>query len=213
MADEKLLRFKTMLRTGSPSLFRHAYRLARSAWPQPASPAMPAHLIEGCRMFATRQDLVADLPSDGVVAEVGTFKGDFARTIRQRCAPKALHLIDVDYSRFRDDELTSDTVIRHCGVSTEILSAFPDETFDWIYIDADHSYAGVRADAEAAGPKLKRGGYLVFNDFAHIDMNLGRYGVHRAAVEFAVANGWRMSHFSYDPHGLYDAAFRKPDQD
>ncbi len=61
-----------------------------------------------------------------------------------------------------------------------MLAQFPDEHFDWIYIDGDHSYEGASRDARVAATKVKPGGHLVFNDFAHADPYLGAYGVHRA---------------------------------
>ena len=65
-----------------------------------------------------------------------------------------------------------------------MLSGFPDAHFDWIYVDADHSYEGLLRDANAAATKVKPGGFLVFNDFAHADPFLGAYGVQRAVADF-----------------------------
>jgi hypothetical protein len=60
-------------------------------------------------------------------------------------------------------------------------------------------------------PLRKRyGGYLVFNDFAHLDPHLGAYGVHRAVVEFAIAKDWPFAWFAYDGAGLYDVALQRP---
>ena len=61
-----------------------------------------------------------------------------------------------------------------------------------------------------AASKVKPGGYLVFNDFAHADPYLGAYGVHRAVIEFAVTRGWTFAWWAYEPHGLYDVALRRP---
>jgi len=72
------------------------------------------------------------------------------------------------------------------------------------------TYCGVSRDANAAATKVKPGGFLVFNDFAHIDPFLGAYGVHRAVVEFAIARRWRFARFAYEIRGLYDVALRRP---
>ena len=61
-----------------------------------------------------------------------------------------------------------------------MLGDFPDGTFRLDLYDGDHSYEGASRDAAAASSKVKPGGYLVFNDFAHADPYLGAYGVHRA---------------------------------
>ena len=97
----------------------------------------------------------------------------------------------------------------HNGASSTVLAEFPDFYFDWIYIDADHSYAGVSLDAKAAASKIRPGGYLVFNDFAHMDPFLGAYGVHRAVVDFAVTYGWGFAWIAYEPSALYDIALRR----
>jgi predicted O-methyltransferase YrrM len=44
---------------------------------------------------------------------------------------------------------------------------FPDGSFDFIFIDADHSYEGVRADITNYYPKVRKGGILAGHDYAH----------------------------------------------
>jgi predicted O-methyltransferase YrrM len=41
---------------------------------------------------------------------------------------------------------------------------FPDGHFDFVFIDADHSEAGVRSDIEAWAPKVRPGGFLTGHD-------------------------------------------------
>ncbi len=161
-------------------------------------------------MCASRDELVKQLPRRGRVAELGTERGHFARHILAACEPVELHLIDLDFSVL-DQRVANDARVKlHNGMTHEVLAEFPDAYFDWIYVDADHSYAGVSRDAEAAASKVKPGGYLVFNDFAHMDPFLGAYGVHRAVVDFAVTRGWNFALFAYHPWALYDVALRRP---
>ncbi|MFE1599156.1 class I SAM-dependent methyltransferase [Methylobacterium sp. ID0610] len=173
------------------------------------SPQIPAHLLTDCRLLATRQDLARAL-GGGRVAEIGTQHGRFARFILDEVRPERLHVVDLDVSRTDRSVLEDPRVAVHVGFSTAVLSSFEDASFDWIYIDADHSYEGVRADAEAARSKVKPGGYIVFNDFAHADPFLGVYGVHRAATEFLVRHQWPVRFMSYDPNALYDIAVQRP---
>jgi hypothetical protein len=161
-------------------------------------------------MCASRSDLVALLPHCGLIAEVGTDRGHFARHILTVCDPIRLHLIDLDFSLLLPTVAQDARVVMHIGNSHELLASFPDASFDWIYIDADHSYAGVSRDAAAAASKVKPGGYLVFNDFAHMDPSLGSYGVHRVVVDFAVTRGWKFAWFAYEPSALYDVALQRP---
>jgi predicted O-methyltransferase YrrM len=150
------------------------------------------------------------LPRAGRIAEIGTQRGDFARHILATSQPEQLHLVDLDFSSLAADVAKDSRVVMHNGSSHVILRAFPEAHFDWIYIDADHSFAGVSRDAEAAASKVKPGGYLIFNDFAHMDPELGAYGVHRAVVDFAVARQWPFAWLAYEPSALYDVALRRP---
>ena len=174
------------------------------------SPAIPPELLEDCRVVASRQPLVEGLPRGARVLEIGTDRGDFARVILERCAPAELHIVDVDLSRLAADVAADARVTLHKGLSHERIAEFPDAHFDWIYINADHSHAGVAQDAAAAASKLRPGGRLVFNDFAHADPFLDAYGVHRAAVEFAVRQEWPLIFMAYEGAGLYDLALRRP---
>lgn len=207
---ELLKRTEMRLRSRMPNVVRQTYRLARSLGAVETSAPIPPELLADCRFCASREAMLPLLPQGGVVAELGAYRGDFARDIRRLNHPRALHLVDIDYSLFRSEGLDDPSVTRHVGYTDETIAGFPDGHFDWIYIDADHSYAGCLKDAQAAAPKVRPGGYLVFNDFAHIDPWLGRYGVHRAATDFALAQRWSMAFFCFQPSGLYDVAFRRP---
>ena len=58
------------------------------------------------------------------------------------------------------------TKFRHLNELSVTASAlFPDEYFDWIYIDALHTYKGVRDDIQYYWPKLKPGGLFSGHDF------------------------------------------------
>lgn len=210
MARSLLKRTEMRLRKFSPAFVRRAYRLARGFRAVQSAGPFPVEQLADCRFCPSREALIAQLPAAGTVAELGTYKGDFARNILAASRPKHLHLVDIDYTHFDAAGLDGPHVTRHAGLTHDVIATFPDAYFDWIYIDGDHSYEGCLRDARSAAPKVRPGGYLVFNDFAHIDPWMGRYGVHRAATDFAREAGWSMAFFSYDPNGLYDAAFRRP---
>jgi SAM-dependent methyltransferase len=201
--------FELWLRKRLPGGVRQALRLGqhlvRKARP---SPWLPAELINGCQVCASRYALVELLPR-GRVAEIGTNEGVFAKHILAHCEPTELHLVDIEFSLF-DNAIAEDRrVTLHKGLSHQVLASFPDASFDWIYIDADHAAPAVARDARAAAAKVKPGGFLVFNDFAHADPYLGAYGVHNAVVEFAIEQRWRVVWLGYDPNALYDVALQR----
>ena len=205
-----LPRLALSIRGRLPGRLRHMLRLGRHLVVKgQSSMAIPPELLADCRVCASRNELVSHLPRGGRVAEVGTYRGQFARHILA-CGPAELHLIDIDFSLLDPAVAADARVAMHRGLSHEMLAQFPDDHFDWIYIDGDHSYVGASRDARMAATKVKPGGHLVFNDFAHADPYLGAYGVHRAVTEFAVTRGWKFVWWAYEPNGLYDVALQRP---
>lgn len=71
----------------------------------------------------------------------------------------------------------------------EAVERFPDEHFDFIFIDADHSYEGVKRDIDDWYPKVKKGRFLLGHDFRKKRHSLGfKFGVIEAVTEFAHKN-------------------------
>ena len=73
----------------------------------------------------------------------------------------------------------------------EAAKNFPDEYFDLIYIDADHSYEGVKKDLEAWWPKVKKGRFFTGDDYSHqhAPVNGLKFEVIKAVDEFALRVG------------------------
>lgn len=67
-------------------------------------------------------------------------------------------------------------VFLHRSFTENACGSFEDESLDFIFIDADHSYEGVKKDITLWSPKVKTGGYIVGHD---IDWE----GVKRAVEE------------------------------
>ena len=86
---------------------------------------------------------------------------------------------------FKDDNRVS--IIRNYSLESSKL--FDNETFDFIYIDADHTYDAVLSDLEHWYPKLKIGGVISGHDYIDGDYtvsigHLVRFGVMDAVSEF-----------------------------
>lgn len=65
-----------------------------------------------------------------------------------------------------------------------------DNSLDFVFIDADHSYEGCKADIEAWLSKVKPGGYLCGHDYDH-PLKPG-FGVKRAVDEAVARYGWKL---------------------
>ena len=189
----------------------------RSSWweglLQPAPQLREDHLRK-CVVVPERTVLLERLPQGGVVAEVGTLHGEFAREILRIVEPRELHLIDHDIQP-RVHEMAEDASLRnrlhvHQGDSVEMMLTFPDEYFDWIYIDAQHTYDGVKRDIGAARRKIKADGLLVFNDYtvwSYVEMQ--PYGVVAAVNELCIEDGWEIVYLALPCHMYCDVAVRR----
>lgn len=72
--------------------------------------------------------------------------------------------------------------------SAEAAELYDDESVDLVFIDADHTYAAVKADIDAWWPKIKRGRCFGGHDY--------RADLAQAVDEFALANKLHVHHFS-----------------
>lgn len=158
-----------------------------------------------------RRRLLDRMPRGGVCAEIGVWKGDFSDHILRYANPKSLHLIDpwlfqpqfpermygggiaknqddMDciFQGVRERFAGEPRVLIHKGTSADILPAFPNGYFDWVYIDGNHSYEFVLADLRMCMAKTKPGGSIAGDDY-----NWGAgdgYPVRRAVLDFAAQN-------------------------
>lgn len=177
----------------------------------PRAPQLrPKHVVNA-ELLADRYELVRRLKSDAVVAEIGVWRGDFADYLMQFVKPRELHLIDIDFKRFKVRErfasVAGNSPIFHEADSVDVLGSFDDEYFDWIYVDAGHSFDEVWRDADVARRKVKRGGTLVFNDYIFWSHTEARpYGVVQVVNKLCVEFGWQVTHFALHPAMYCDIA-------
>jgi predicted O-methyltransferase YrrM len=179
----------------------------------PAPELRDEHLRE-CRLVANRTALLHQLPKGGVVAELGVLHGEFSREILSIVQPGELHLIDheiqPDVHEMARSPFPRTKLQIHEADSVDALERFPDEYFDWIYIDAQHGYEGVKRDTEAARRKVKTEGLLVFNDYtvwSYVEMQ--PYGVVAAVNELCVMHNWKIVYMAVPPHMYCDVAVRR----
>lgn len=80
--------------------------------------------------------------------------------------------------------------------SYEASLSFPDNYFDFIYIDAAHDYESMVEDLNAWWPKLKPGGILAGHDYISYDViwRGKKCEVFRAVNEFVVEHGVSVDH-------------------
>lgn len=164
-----------------------------------------ARHIANLRIVLNRDAFLEELPKGGIVAEAGVDHGDFSSRILTITKPDQLHLIDVWSSkryhgglegivreRFKQ-ELLEGRVVINLGLSTSVLGGFPEQSFDWIYIDTDHGYKVTAEELAIARTKVKRGGIIAGHDYVTGNWDGGvRYGVVEAVHEFCVRHDWEL---------------------
>lgn len=82
--------------------------------------------------------------------------------------------------------------------SLEAAKDFEDGSLDFVFIDADHTYEGCKADILAWSPKVKEGGLICGHDFQN--PNYPSWGVEKAVAELVVENGYKLEtddHFTW----------------
>lgn len=151
-------------------------------------------------------DLLKEMKLPLIIAEVGTAEGLFAKEMMD-WGTKLLYLID----RWETSGITGDSSFAQewhdnnllqvqdrmavyknrpekyiilQGDSVEMLQHIPDDTLSLLYIDADHSYEGVKRDIETGYSKVVSGGIMAFHDYG----NITDYGVNQAVNEFCINN-------------------------
>ncbi len=159
------------------------------------------------------REILRRLP-DGHVrgAEVGVFRGINARHLLQQKRNLELLLVDrwAEYppgryrqtqdhqSRFsqeRWEHIFNVVLPRHLEFaagryeidrrwSDQAAADVPDRSLDFVFIDGDHSYEGVRSDLIAWARKVKPGGFLGGHDYNHPQEGTC-YGVQKAVDELA----------------------------
>jgi predicted O-methyltransferase YrrM len=128
--------------------------------------------------------LASNIYKNIICAEVGVSSGDHAEAMFYYLKPKELHLVDHWNNNDAALEITKkifegcDNVLIHREDSIVASKSFPDNYFDLVYIDADHSYEAVKLDLKYWYPKVKKGGMLCGHD-------ANRPGVEPAINEFA----------------------------
>lgn len=166
------------------------------------------------RLDKLRGDVIEKyVPKGGIGAEIGVYKGHFSRVLLNRTNPKELHLIDPWYlltarwnwgpeNRSTVDALSDilqknkkkieeKVVFIHINDSVKILDEFPDDYFDWVYIDSTHKYEQTIKELDLSSKKVKASGIICGDDWSP-DPNHRHHGVYKAVNEFIVKNDYKL---------------------
>ena len=154
----------------------------------------------------SRLSLLEKIKPGDACAEIGVLKGDFSEFML-KMDPSKLYLVDpwvsimdiparwhaIDQGELdlikQDvaDKFSSDNRVEIIQkYSIDALGDFEDDSLDWIYLDANHSYSFIQQDLENWWPKLKSGGTMCGNAYQDDDaqVRLLDFGVIPAVDSF-----------------------------
>ncbi|KAL1523570.1 hypothetical protein AB1Y20_018506 [Prymnesium parvum] len=184
-------------------------------------------------------DLANDLNLTGRAVELGVFRGEFAEANLKTWRGRRYYLVDLwaatdcvggdggacVYSNGSRsyDKRTAELRMARLGErgrgrfelvqasTTDAASRFADGFFDWIYLDATHTYAAARQDILTWWPKLRVGGLFSGHDYQFQHQTIGQgytFGVRDAVDEFASQRNIRVysTMESYLPSSISSSA-------
>lgn len=187
------------------------------------NPTLSAEHVRNCKVIPDRESLLALMSTSAVVAELGVADGSFSEMILEITRPRRLVLVDSWHTKqYAPDEKDvralletkglEDIVQIKKGFSTEVLKGFPDNVFDWIYIDTNHSYETTRDELSIAMSKVKSGGRILGHDYC-----LGNivkpavFGVIPAVHEFCIEHHWEFEFITLESNGFNSFCLRQID--
>lgn len=155
--------------------------------------------------FWLYKKIVDELPQDAHIVEIGCWKGKStsAMAVEIINSGKNIKFDCIDTFKGSDEHKNENSIVngtlfeefknniepvKHVvnvivGDSVKSASNYADNSLDFVFIDADHSYEAVKNDILAWFPKVKYGG-IIGGDDIFIDMFNPSFGVTQAVSEF-----------------------------
>lgn len=124
-------------------------------------------------------DFGLELPDNCRMAELGCYAGESALLWLSSGKVKSLLCVDLwsgadsstvepVFDRLLAAWMRSGVVKKVKSATVEAAKAVPDGSLDFVYIDADHSYEGCKADIETWLPKIAPGGVIGGHDYCDV---------------------------------------------
>lgn len=139
------------------------------------------------KIIKDRNSLLDLLPKGLKVAELGIFKAEFSEIILEKMQPSELFLIDIFPTEMMSGDKDGNNIVQVNldmlynsiidrfknnkevkvvkSYTSDFLTSISDEYLDVVYIDADHSYEGVKKDLELSFKKVKINGIIMGHDY------------------------------------------------
>ena len=122
------------------------------------------------------------------VAEIGVYRGEFAEYLLKQCPSisnytmidpwrnladwnKPANKDDDTFNQYYQETINKTNFAKEKikilrGKTTEVIGQIEDNTFDFVYIDGDHTLKGITLDLISLWPKVKENGIILGDDFS-----------------------------------------------
>lgn len=188
-------------------------------------------LLKNAKVLSNRYEALKYIPQNSVVAEIGVAFGGYSKYILEELQPKEFYAIDMYYEQlkgFWNNNVFDEQNITHYewyrrefqqyidkgilkmqkSLSWEAMSIYPDNYFDYLYLDAAHDYESVRKDIAAIYPKMKRGAIIQFNDYTYGNSKASAYGVIPEVNRFINSTNSEVMFLCLEKGGYHDLVVR-----
>ena len=129
------------------------------------------------------QSLCHTLSSGLTMVEIGSFAGESAQIFAESGKFNNIYCVDTWQNESKTEkrfdaisQIYHPIIKKYKGRSNSVVNKFSDGFFDFVYIDADHSYESTLSDITNWRKKIKQNGIIAGHDF-HLD------GVKKAVME------------------------------
>ena len=154
------------------------------------TPETEALRVKAPKRHKNRIKMLEMMPKHGRCAEIGVWNGGLSGVILEVTQPVELVLIDPwdllsgqgeeewthkkhknnEFMRGMFDNVSENyahlpNISIRKGFSADVLASYPDDYFDWLYIDGNHLYEFVRQDIEVSFKKVRPGGIIAGDDY------------------------------------------------
>ncbi|WP_412553577.1 class I SAM-dependent methyltransferase [Shimia sp. MIT1388] len=168
------------------------------------------------KRLAARSYILWGIPTGGIGAEIGVFRGHFSEAIAKRLKPKKYYLIDpwtcagetfdwgdayTNFGALKTADARDEAVNRVRSASdAEVVVVegyYPlcedqiEEKLDWAYLDASHSFENTLNELRHIAKQMKPQG-VIFGDDWQPDPAHEHHGVFRAVQQFSRTSNWQI---------------------